>query len=226
MPVSPLSKRIQELEDEQELLRPAPPIDVERLPKVIDWNSVIERATKLLPELWKIVDDPGSHVFCQELCAAFRAKRSKTPLTLKQKWLVTEFVHAGYYGPNGLGLAMSMTIPFKDVRLYSDEAYNKIQPLRTEIFVERVLVRELIMLLIKEDFSLSDEDTDTLYERTKWIGDKYHPLPPDEGLEPTSAADLWNLRRANERRREIEEEECREYEEAQRLAATDRPVAS
>ncbi|EJD45024.1 hypothetical protein AURDEDRAFT_124889 [Auricularia subglabra TFB-10046 SS5] len=223
-PASPLSKRIQELEEEQELLRPAPPIDIELLPKVIDWNNVILRAERPLPKLWRIVSKPERNAFCQELCRALRAKRDKIPLTLKQKCLVLELVHAGYsqlcsYGPNGLGLAMSMTIPFKDARLYSEDAYKIIQPLRTEIFVERVLVRELILLLIKEDFSPSDEDTVTLYERTKWIGDKNQPLPPDHGLEPTSAADFWNLRRANERRRELEEEERRELEEEERRAA-------
>lgn len=209
-PLSPLTRRIGELEEEQEQLRPAPPIDIELLPTTIDWNDVARRAERLLPKLMKIIDDPDRHAFCQELCRALRARRDKKQLSLKQRWLVSELVHAGYYGPNGLGLAMAVTIELKNVQLYSDDALKKIRPLRTEMFVERVLVRELILELMKEDFSLNDEDTALLYERTKWVGERNHPLPPDRGVEPTSAADFWYIRRASERRRELEKEEIEE----------------
>lgn len=81
-----------------------------------------------------------------------------------------------------------MTRELTNVQLYSEMALQAIRPMDTMEFTERVLVRELLLLLMREDFDLDDALYDQLYDRTRRFGLEHH--------RGSSAADTYFQHRA------------------------------
>ncbi|KZV79159.1 hypothetical protein EXIGLDRAFT_782727 [Exidia glandulosa HHB12029] len=192
-PLSPLSAQLESLSQQYAPRDRTPPIPIEKIPVTIDWDRVMGRATGFLVILEEIVADPLGHPYTERLCAAIRAHRDKTA-SVTQIALVLESLnpHGGYYGPEGLDLAQTMCSVF--AQAFPTNARRAILPLKPHEYADRVLARELILLLVRDDFDLDDLTAEQLYESTKYFGQEHQPLPDDEkgGLERETAGQRYS----------------------------------